>query len=76
MVIQESTATETNTERSPQLEKAMYGDLTLRRIEEICVRVDKLQRTGNAAERVRAARAMSAFEHFLDLARAIDKRAA
>ena len=70
------TATETNPPRHPPLEKAMYGDLTLRRIEEICVRIDTLQRTGNAAERVRAARAMSAFEHFLDLVRAIDKKAA
>ena len=69
-------ATETNPPPYPPLERVMYGDLTLRRIEEICVRIDKLQRTGNAAERVRAARAMSAFGHFLDLVRAIDKRAA
>ena len=68
--------TETNAQRYRQLEKVMYGDLTLRRIEEICVRIDTLQRTGNAGERVRAARAMSAFGHFLDLASAIDKRAA
>jgi hypothetical protein len=54
----------------------MSSDLSFRRIEEIYVRVDTLQRTGNAAERVRAARAMSAFEHFLDLVRAIDKKAA
>lgn len=47
-----------------------------RGIEEICLKLDTLQRTGNAAERVRAARAMGAFGRFLELVRAIDQKAA